>query len=225
MITLIKMPSLCLLVEFLNKILLLEDDPILAKTIIRYLELYKYSIDWVKNGEEALDYSYENSYLIYLFDINVPCLNGVDLLSSLREYGDDTPTILISALIDIESVTKGFRAGADDYIKKPFDPEELVVRIKAKTKFEQKRVVFREFEIDKLNNSILHNNIELDLGSVQKKILISLINNYPNPVTKDNLFDFLEKPSDLALRVNISKLKRKLNIEIKNVRGIGYKII
>jgi len=209
----------------LNSILLLEDDPLLAKTLIRYLELHKYNIDWVKNGEEALDYCYKNSYIIYLFDINVPCLNGIDLLDSLREYGDKTPTILISALIDIESITKGFIAGADDYIKKPFDPEELVVRIKAKTEFGQRNLIFREFEIDILNNNILLNNIELDLGIVQKRILISLIKNYPNPVTKDNLFDFLEKPSDLALRVNISKLKRKLRIDIKNVRGIGYKII
>lgn len=209
----------------MNNILLLEDDPILAKTIIRYLKLHNYITDWVKNGEEALDYSYKNSYMIYLFDINVPCLNGIDLLHSLREYGDKTPTILISALIDIESITKGFLAGADDYIKKPFDPEELIVRIKAKTEFLQKNILFREFEIDILTDNIYINKIELDLGNVQKSILVSLIKNYPNPVTKDNLYDFLEKPSDLALRVNISKLKRKLNIEIKNVRGVGYKII
>jgi len=213
-------------VLFLNKILLLEDDPILAKTILKYIKLNNYSVDWVKNGEEALEYCYNNRYIIYLFDINVPSLNGIDLLKSLRDYGDKTPTILISALVDISSITKGFVAGADDYLKKPFDPEELIVRIKAKTEFMQKsNIIFRDFEIDTINNKILLNGVELNLGIVQNNILITLIKNYPNPVIQDTLFELLEKPSNLALRVNISKIKKKLNINIKNVRGVGYKII
>jgi len=207
----------------LSSILLLEDDPTLAKSLLRYLSSHNYQIDWVKNGEEALDFCYEKSYTLYLFDINVPLINGSDLLLSLRDAGDQTPTILISALIDIDSITKGFRAGADDYIKKPFDPEELLVRIQAKTTYQQKNIIFREFEIDQ--NRILHQGIELELGMVQNRILIALIKHYPNPVSKDDLLDLLEKPSSLALRVNISKIKSRLNIEIKNIRGVGYKII
>ena len=207
----------------MSSILLLEDDPTLAKSLLRYLSSHNYQIDWVKNGEEALDFCYEKSYTLYLFDINVPLINGSDLLLSLRDAGDQTPTILISALIDIDSITKGFRAGADDYIKKPFDPEELLVRIQAKTTYQQKNIIFREFEIDQ--NRILHQGIELELGMVQNRILIALIKHYPNPVSKDDLLDLLEKPSSLALRVNISKIKSRLNIEIKNIRGVGYKII
>ncbi len=209
----------------MSKLLLLEDDPSLAKTLIKYLSTHHYEVDWAKDGEEALDMCFENRYDLYLFDINVPLINGIDLLVSLREADDFTPTIIISALVDIESVTKGFIAGADDYIKKPFDPEELLVRIKAKTAALKEKIKYKVFEVDVQLNTITKNGEELLMGEVQKNILIALIKNYPNPVIKDELMEFLENPTDLALRVNISKLKKNLAVEIQNVRGVGYKII
>jgi len=209
----------------LNRLLLLEDDPGLSKTLIKYLGLHGYSIDWAKNGEEAVDLSYENRYDLYLFDINVPLLNGIDLLTELREAGDTTPTIIISALVDVGSVTKGFIAGADDYLKKPFDPEELLIRIKAKTSSLKQRVKVGTIEVDLDTEEVYENGKPLFLGEVQKKILISLVRNYPNPVTKEELLVLLEKPTDLALRVNISKLKKNLKLNIKSIRGVGYQII
>lgn len=209
----------------MTKILLLEDDPSLSKTLIKYLGLNGYTVEWAKTGEEAMNLSYQNRYDLYLFDINVPLINGIDLLSALRNAGDFTPTIIISALVDIASVTKGFIAGADDYLKKPFDPEELLVRIKAKTSGLKERVTFREFTIDLQKNEIYREGETLFLGDVQKNILLSLIKNYPNPVTKEELLLLHEKPSDLALRVNINKLKKNLHISIENIRGVGYKII
>ena len=209
----------------LSKLLLLEDDPNLSKTLIKYLSREGYDIDWAKNGEEAVDLTYDNSYDLYLFDINVPLINGVDLLTSLREAEDFTPTIIISALVDVQTVSKGFIAGADDYVKKPFDPEELLIRIKAKTATLKEKFKFHDFEVDIQTDSIYQNGKILSMGDVQKNLFISLIKNYPNPVVKDELMLLLEKPSDLALRVNISKLKKTMGIEIQNVRGVGYKII
>jgi DNA-binding response OmpR family regulator len=203
----------------------LEDDPNLSKTLIKYLKNEGYKVDWAKNGEEAADLAYENSYDLYLFDINVPLLNGVDLLASLREAEDFTPTIIISALVDVKSVTKGFIAGADDYVKKPFDPEELLIRIKAKTSMLKEKLTFREFEIDLQSENIYRDGKQIELGTVLKHLFISLVKNFPNPVVKDELIYLLEKPSDLALRVNISKLKKALQIDIESVRGVGYKII
>jgi DNA-binding response OmpR family regulator len=212
-------------VFILIKLLLLEDDPNLSKTLMKYLKQNGYEVDWAKNGEEALDLSYENSYNLYLFDINVPLINGIDLLSDLRDANDNTPTIIISALVDIASVTKGFIAGADDYLKKPFDPEELLVRIQAKTSSLKKMLKFKNFEIDLQNDNIYKDEAELFMGQVQKSIFLTLVKNYPNPVTKDELLLLHENPSDVALRVNITKLKKNLNINIENVRGVGYKII
>ena len=208
----------------MNRLLLLEDDPNLSKTLIKYLKYNGYEIDWAKNGEEAMDLSYENQYSLYLFDINVPLLSGVDLLTELRQADDFTPTIIISALIDIASVTKGFIAGADDYLKKPFDPEELLIRIQAKTANLQQKIKVKEFELNNQTQEIYYKKEPLYLGNVQKSLLVSLIKNYPNPVTQDELMLLLDKPTNLALRVNIAKLKKNLDIEIKSVRGVGYKI-
>jgi DNA-binding response OmpR family regulator len=208
-----------------HRILLLEDDPNLSKSLIKYLKFNGYSVDWAKNGEEAIDLSYDNRYDLYLFDINVPLLNGIDLLSQLRQAGDYTPTIIISALVDVESITKGFIAGADDYVKKPFDPEELIIRIKAKTSSLKKNLKFKDFEIDLDTQEIKYRGEYIYLGGVQRRLFISLVQNHPNPVTKDELLLLLDKPSELALRVNMVKLKKSLNVQIQSVRGVGYKII
>jgi DNA-binding response OmpR family regulator len=208
----------------LNKILLLEDDPLLAKTLVKFLQKHNFTIDLARDGQEAMDLSYEENYSLYLFDINVPLLNGDDLLLSLREATDKTPCILISALVDMESISKGFRSGADDYIKKPFEPQELLIRIKAKTNQLRSSIKYKQYELLLDEDKILYKNQELFLSYIHKEILKSLIQNYPNPVTKDELMMILEAQNDLALRVNITKLKQKLDINIQNIRGVGYKL-
>ncbi|RUM70220.1 MAG: DNA-binding response regulator, partial [Sulfurovum sp.] len=114
------------------KILLLEDDQILCNSLKEFLELEGYSVDIAYRGPEAFDLTFENTYDLYILDVNVPEVDGFSVLSSLRESGDETPAIYITALTDINSISKGFAMGAEDYIKKPFDPEELVIRIKCK---------------------------------------------------------------------------------------------
>jgi len=208
----------------LNNILLLEDDPLLAKSLQKFLHKNGYTVIWVKDAQEAMDKTFEEKYTLYLFDINVPLMKGDDLLKSLREAGDTTPTILISALIDIDSITKGFRSGADDYIKKPFDPQELLVRIEAKTTHFIKTLTYKEYTVTPNNDEIFYKDEMLYLPHIQKQLFISLIKNYPNPATKDELLLLLEKASDIALRVNMTKLKAKLKIDIENIRGVGYKL-
>jgi len=208
----------------LNKILLLEDDPVLAKTIKKFLEKNNYEVDWARDGEDASELVYENRYDLYLFDINLPRFNGDDLLLSLREADDKTPAILISALVDIDSITKGFQSGADDYIKKPFDPQELLVRIRSKTKELKKSITYKDYTIYLDEDKIFYKDEELYLSAVHKNIFLALVKNYPNPVVKDELMLYLESQTDLALRVNITKLKQKLSLDIQNVRGVGYKL-
>jgi len=209
----------------LSKILLLEDDPILNKTLTKLLKKEGFEIDSAFTGEEAINLSFENRYDLYLFDINVPLIKGDDLIKELRDSGDMTPAVIISALTDIDSITKGFMAGADDYIKKPFDFDELIVRIKAKMQNLKNQIVFKEFIVDLQKDIIYQNNNPISLGDIQKKLLITLIKNYPNPISKEVLMEELNIQNEGALRTNIAKLKKKLNIEIENIRGVGYKII
>jgi len=208
----------------LIKILLLEDDPILAKTLKKILEKNNYQVTWVRDGEDASSITFNEKFNLYLFDINVPLFNGDDLLLSLREAGDKTPCILISALVDIPSISKGFSSGADDYIKKPFDIDELLVRIKAKTSSFSNIITYKDFKYNVDDDILLYKDEEVFLSFTQKEILKHLFLSYPNPSLKEELFELLEVQNDLALRVNISKIKQKIDIDIKNVRGVGYKL-
>jgi len=209
----------------LIKILLLEDDPNLAKSLIKYLQRHEYEVDWAKHGEEAIDLSYDNKYDLYLFDVNVPLVNGIDVLTGLRQAEDRTPTIIISAQIDIDSMTKGFTAGADDYVKKPFDPEELLLRIKAKTMILKERVIVHGYSLDTSSNELYRDNMLHGMGEVQKNIFVQLLMSYPNPASKEALMELLETQNDGALRVNIVKLKKETGLDIQAVRGVGYKIL
>ena len=207
------------------KILLLEDDPNLAKSLIKYLQKYNYVVDWAKQGEEAIDLSYDNKYNLYLFDVNVPLVSGIDVLTGLRHAEDKTPTIFISAQIDIDSMSKGFEAGADDYVKKPFDPEELLLRIKAKTMPPKERLTVHGYSLDTNNHEIYHGDTLCGMGEVQKSIFTALLMSYPNPARKEILMESLATHNDGALRVNIVKLKKETGLEIQAVRGVGYKIL
>ena len=192
---------------------------------MKYLQRHDYVVDWAKHGEEAIDMSYNNKYALYLFDVNVPLVNGIDVLTGLRQAEDRTPTIIISAQIDIDSMTKGFAAGADDYVKKPFDPEELLLRIKAKTMLFKESVTVHGYSLDMTNHEVYYNDIIYGMGEVQKSIFIALLSTYPNPVRKEVLMESLVTQNDGALRVNIVKLKKETGLKIEAVRGVGYKIL
>jgi len=211
-------------VWILIKILLLEDDANLGASLQRYLVSQSYEVDWAKEGEEAIDLSYDKQYDLYLFDINVPLVNGLDVLTGLREADDFTPTIIISAQIDVESVTQGFIAGADDYVKKPFDPEELLVRIKAKTAQLKKSIEIKGYRLVVDTEEIYYENRLCQMGEIQQGIFVQLFRHYPDLVPKEKLMEYIDTDNNGALRFHIAKLKKNTGLEIKSVRGVGYQI-
>jgi len=213
----------------MKKILLVEDDTVLGETIVDILEDENYDITWVKDGEKALDKSFEHRYDLYLFDINVPFINGLELLNDLRKSGDTTPAIFITAKIDLESFERGFEVGADDYIRKPFHIKELLIRINNQI---QKSFSTHDTQVHYKN--ILYNlasqvvtkddNIE-HLTPTEVKLLELFLKNIGRVITKDEILDFTHDGgigSDSALRVQISRLK-KLGLDIANIRAIGYR--
>jgi len=204
------------------KILLLEDDQILCESLKEFLELEGYSVDIVHRGSEVFDLTYKETYDLYILDINVPDIDGFNVLTALKEADDSTPTIYITALTDIESITKAFRLGADDYIKKPFDPEELVVRIKSKYQKEDRLIRISDIVYNPVTKVIQKNGQIIGLGEVQRNIFHVLITKQNSIVESYILMDFLEHQTLNALRVNLVKLKNKLGIEIKNIRSQGY---
>jgi len=202
------------------KLLLLEDDQILSETLQLFLTREGYSVDVALSMEEAENLTYENRYDLYLLDINLPSGSGLELLKNLRHAEDNTPAIFITALTDMHSLSQGFALDAIDYIKKPFEPEELLIRLKAK--FRNDALCFGDIEYDREAQILRKNGNIIDIGNVQYKIFTMLLENCGKVVTKDELYECLEHASNTALRVAITKIKQRLEIEIKNIRGKGY---
>lgn len=202
------------------RLLLLEDDHILSETLQLFLTKEGYDVDTALHIEEAEELTYNNAYDLYLLDINLPQGNGIELLKSLRYADDKTPTIFITALTDMNSMSEGFKLGAIDYIKKPFDPQELLIRIAAK--FTTNTLTYNHLEFDQDSQIIRYDGEIIDLGNVQLKIFEKLLSQCGSVITKEELYECLDHISDTALRVAITKIKQKLDIDIKNIRGKGY---
>ena len=212
------------------KILLLEDDEVLAETLCELLESEGYAISHVTTGEMALERSYESSFDLFLFDINVPKLNGFDLLKSLRDAEITTPAIFISSLNDIASLSLGFEVGADDYIKKPFDFDELLIRIKALIRkayhIQTNSITAGDFSFDIEKNELYKKGEFIKLSPLELQLVELFFKNCNQTVQKEYLLDVLSggrEMSEGSLRVHITKL-RKLGLNITTIKGIGYRL-
>jgi len=112
-----------------TKILLLEDDLNLSDTVCDYLEEKGFEVICVYDGEEALSSIYENSFDLLLLDVNVPIKNGFQVLKEIIKDGNNTPAIYITSLNSVDSLEQGYSSGCDDYIRKPFEIKELLLRV------------------------------------------------------------------------------------------------
>jgi len=212
------------------KILLLEDDEILSETLIELFESENFEIVHVKDGEEALDATFVQSFDLFLLDVNVPFLNGFDFLKSLRDSGNMTPSIFITALSDVRSLSKGFDVGADDYIKKPFDFDELLIHIKALLK-KQYHTYANEIRVNNFRFVIEKNELYIGadfipLPPYELHIVRLLFQNLNKTLLKDILLNSLnegKETSEGALRVHIARL-RKVGLPITTIKRVGYRL-
>lgn len=214
-------------------ILVLEDDTLFSQSLEDFLSEEGFNVDIAKNGHEALDLNYEKKYDLYLFDINVPLLNGLDLLKSLRDAGDITPTIFLTSYKDKETLQKGFTLGADDYLKKPVDMDELILRMKSLLKRSGKQMkdinLFDTLVYKADIKRLFKDGVDLNL-SVKILQLLELFLEHRNKIVSkemivSKLWNLDEEYSEGSIRVYINKLKKILGKErIINIKGIGYKV-
>ena len=216
------------------KILILEDDTLFANTLEDFLACEEFIVNIAKDGEEALSLNYENNYDLYIFDINVPKINGLELLKLLRQNNDSTPTIFLTSYKDKDTLKDAFLKGCDDYIKKPVDLDELLFRIKAVLKRNKK-----EFKQINLGNNIVFNpiskrvfedGVDMNLPIKVLEMLELFLENRNEIVTKDMIISRLwsasQSYSEGSIRVYINQLKKLFENKeaIINVKGIGYKL-
>lgn len=226
-----------------TKVLLVEDEQILAMIIKDTLEGQDFIIHTANDGEEGLRLFFDLRPDVLVADVMMPHMDGFEMVRRIRQTDKQTPVLFLTARSAINDVVEGFELGANDYLKKPFGMQELIVRIKALV---GKAFAFKEepkqketcFEIGKYNfNSITqmlsHAGIEEELSHRESEILKRLCENRNQVVNTQNiLLDLWGDDSffnSRSLHVFITKLRHKLSkderIRIVNVRGIGYKLI
>ena len=212
-------------------ILLMEDDAVLSDILLDFLR-ESWSVDYAFNSDEVYEKLESKKYDIFIFDINVTGKNGLELLEEIREFNDYTPTIFITAYTDTAYLKRAFELGAHDYIKKPFELEELNVRIQ-NTK--------RLFNIDNNKSILISPTISFSaqtkeltkdgrkssLGSKDALLLSYFLNNKGRLLTSEeitqNVWDFESIPSDATLRSHIRTLRNLIGKDkIVTIRGEGY---
>jgi DNA-binding response OmpR family regulator len=215
------------------KIALLEDEMMLRSSIEEYLSSLHHYIVSFSNSIKAKDILLKESFDLFIFDINLPKINGFEILEILQENGINTPIIYISALVDIEDITKAYELGAADYIKKPFHLKELALRINrvAKTIEDKKRrhiLLSENYSFSKEKEALLYNDRIQELTKKQFRIIHVLSSNIDNIVTSEKLRSYVwdNEPVDNAtIRAEISRLRKVLKEDfIKSVKGVGYKV-
>jgi two-component system OmpR family response regulator len=214
------------------KILLMEDDPVLGEIVADYLQQY-YEVERVFDSIEAQECIDNAQYDLLILDINVPGKSGIALLRELRSFQDTTPALVITAYEDTEHLKQSFDAGAHDYIRKPFDLEELRLRI------EKSRVLFRiEQETPvQINEGVTyhpstHQIAKADtmytLRPKEAEILEYFIAHPGRVIGSEeliqNLWSYEDMPSDATLRSYIRKIREVIGKEcICTQRGMGYR--
>ena len=213
------------------RILLVEDDLILSETLSELLQTQGYEVTLATTGNQALEVTYENSFEIMLFDVNIPDFDGFELLKILRESGNSIPCIFLTSLSDIASLSRGFEVGADDYLKKPFDFDELLVRIQAvlRKSFASKEneINYKDLVYKITNNELLKDDELIALAPLELKLLSLFFKRINETITKQELLyelDNVNESSEGALRVYITKL-RKAGLEIQTIKGTGYRLV
>lgn len=212
------------------KVLLLEDERSLRISIQEFLEDIGYEVKCFMDGEKAQDAAFDNSYDILLLDVNVPTLSGFELLKNLRLEGIQTPAIFLTAMTDIQNFKKGYEIGCCDYIRKPFDLQELEIRLNQVIKsfyFNDNDVVDlgKGAKYDVSTAKLFIDEKEVVLRKAEKDILELLIKNKDIVVSVEMFQDKIwgEYVEPATIRVQLKNLRQKLPEGIiKNRRSLGY---
>jgi DNA-binding response OmpR family regulator len=210
------------------KILILEDDKLFNETLEDFLEEEGFSLHTELDPYTALDLAYEHKFDLYLFDVNLPYETGFDLLEKLRSANDTTPTIFLTSRDDKASISEGFGAGADDYMKKPIDLDELLLRINAvlRRQVRENKIVLGNYTLDCNAKRLYEEEALLNVTSKAVELLILLVAAQGEVVRiekiEEQLWHVSEDASLGAIRVYITALKKYFPQNIENIRGVGY---
>ena len=217
----------------MTQILLVEDDETLAELISEYLSEQDYDVIVRADAKAALDTAYERNFDILILDVKLPKGDGFSLLRELRRLGDDTPAIFTTSLNALQDLEIGYKSGCDDYLKKPYELKELLLRIQIllKRKFSHVNDEFIElndgYKFYPSSKTLRQNGQIVNLSNKESELLALFLENKNALLSKETIFEKIwnygEEPSEMSLRVYVKNLRRILGKDaIINRRGDGY---
>ena len=217
----------------MTQILLVEDDETLSELISEYLSEQGYDVTVRTDAKAALDTAYERNFDILILDVKRPKGDGFSLLRELRRLGDDTPAIFTTSLNALQDLEIGYKSGCDDYLKKPYELKELLLRIQIllKRKFSHVNDEFIElnggYKFYPSSKTLRQNGQIVNLSNKESELLALFLENKNALLSKEAIFEKIwnygEEPSELSLRVYVKNLRRILGKDaIINRRGDGY---
>ena len=217
------------------RILLVEDDELLGDGIRTGLRHYGYTVDWVKDGRSAhrvLTTPHEDFDVIVL-DLGLPKMSGLDLLKSIRERHITVPVVILTARESVEDRVKGLDAGADDYLTKPFDLDELCARMRALQRRSKARanpvIAYGDIELDPASHTVQQAGKDVPISRREFALLQKLLENTGRVISREQLNQTLygwgENIDSNALEVHIHNLRKRFGTQlIRTIRGVGYMI-
>ena len=220
------------------RILTIEDDPVTAREIVSELQAYGNEVECVGDGRAGLDQALRGDFDAITLDRMLPGMDGLSVVTELRRAGIDTPVLMISALSDVDARVRGLRAGGDDYLTKPFAPDEMAARVEVLLR--RRRVGARDtvlragdLELDLIGRRVRRGGTEIDLLPIEFKLLEFLMRNSNQVLTRTMIFEsvwgYHFDPGTNVIDVHIARLRRKVDSGagpslIRTVRGCGYSI-
>ena len=218
------------------KILVIEDDQHTANFVCRGLSEKQHNVDHAKDGEEGLFMALENNYDIMIVDRMLPHMDGLSVIKSMRAAGCESPTLILSALGEVDDRVTGLRAGGDDYLVKPFAFSELAARVESILRRHTQdaasaTLVVDDLEMGLLTRTVTRANRHLDIKPREFKLLEFLMRHAGQVVTRtmllEGVWDYHFDPQTNVIEVHISRLRQKIDRYfdkqlLHTVRGAGY---
>ena len=216
------------------RVLVIEDDPMIGRAVVAGLQDAGYTVDWVRDGAEAELALGHRLYDLALLDLALPRRDGVDILKGLRRSGSELPVVIITARDAVADRVAGLDHGADDYLVKPFDLDELLARARAVVRRKAGRsiteMVCGALTVDPVKRVVRFRGELVELSAREFAVLEALMKEPGAVVSREKLEDAVygwgEEVGSNSIEVHLHHLRRKLEAElIRNVRGVGYRIV
>jgi DNA-binding response OmpR family regulator len=214
------------------RLLLVEDSVALVDELVPRLKQNGYAVDWIADGRDAARKASDEEYDIAVLDLGLPGRNGLDVLRDWRAAGIPLPVVVLTARDTFAERIEGLRAGADDYLTKPFHPDELLLRIQALLRRQRGQVnhpelVVGNYALDEQRQSVRRHGIDIELGGVEFRLLRYFMLNPQRVLSRgqleQHLYDGETERDSNVLEVHVNRLRRKLGRDvIETRRGQGY---